>query len=221
MVFSQDEFVSRVAERVIDNRGYLRNDLVQRRNQAVDIFGQEYTRQGGNGFPASFYISISPDMVYLERFEFKLIIQPFVSTSGAGTNVSIPVIRETSLTINDQNRIVPNPHTHEVVGHTHGLSGGIATTPVTASDFRVMVEGIDVSAYLMAQHGAWIDGEGIYPAIDINKNYDLLEVASDMFAEGRDGNEIVKPGYKKTDIISGELLSATLVLYEKYSHLNR
>lgn len=222
MQLTQDEFLSRVAERVVDNKGLLSRGLRQRRNQAVDLMGIEYTRQGGAGIPASFYISISPDMVYVERLEFKLIVQPFTSTSGVSTGVTIPQLQPTELTITG-GQITPNPHTHQFVGHTHGVTAGIVQTPTTASDFRVYVEGVDISAYLMAQHGAWIDGEGVYPDLNINKNYDLLEVASDMYAEGRktEGDMLVRSGYKRVDVTSTELFSATLVLYSKISHMNR
>lgn len=222
MLLTQDEFVSRIAERVVDNKDLLSRSMRQRRNQAVDLMGIEYTRQGGAGVPASFYLSISPDMVYMERLEFKLIIQPFTSTSGVSTGVTIPQLQPTSLTITG-GQITPNPHTHQFVGHTHGVSPDIIQTPTTASDFRVYVEGVDISAYLMAQHGVWIDGEGVYPSLDINKNFDLLEVASDMYGEGRttEANMIVRSGYKRVDITSDSLFSATLTAYIKHSHMNR
>lgn len=49
----------------------------QRRLQVVDIFGQEFSRTGyfdasTNRRNAVFYISVSPDLVYLERFQFKI-----------------------------------------------------------------------------------------------------------------------------------------------------
>lgn len=185
MILTQDEYIDRIAQRAVTNKNIIERDLFQRRNQVVDLDGVEYMRQGGPGLPATFYIAISPDMVYMERFEFKLIISAFIGTGGL------------------------TPDLHPV--------------PVTASDFRVKVEGIDITAYLAAQHNGWISGEGVWPAVDILKTYDVLEAASDMCAAGEAANadKLVKPGYKKIEVTSGSLFAATMSLYCKYSHLNR
>ncbi len=222
MIYSQEQFISRIAKNTAENRRLLDYTMRQRRNQSVDLHGIEFTRQGDNGYPATFYLSISPDMVYLNRLEFKLIIQPFVSSAGVGTNTTVIELDETELEI-ESGQIKPNPHTHTMTKHSHGLTGGIATTPTTASDFRMSVEGIDVTPYLMAQYGAWISGEGVYPSLDINKNYDLLEVASDMCAEGRKdlADKLTESGYKQVQLSSASPFSATLVWYPKYSHSNR
>ena len=223
MIISGQEAIQRLAERSYHNKQNIEQSDQQRRHSFVDLYGVEYTRQGDNGFPATFYISISPDMVYLERFEFKLIISPFLSGNGGGTNVATPVIEETSLSVSG-GQISPNPHTHNLTSHTHGLSAGIGSTPVTASDFRVYIENIDVTAYLMAQYnGEWINGEGVYPDIKIGKDYDILEVASDMIAEGKktQADKLTSSGYKKVQITSEHPFSVTLVNYLKYSHMNR
>lgn len=229
-----DKAIERIAERTVENTEDIRRLNLQRRNPPVDIYGMEFTRQGGPGAPATFYISISPDMVYMERFEFKLIIQPFLTTSGTSTGQSEISIKETSIIPSDYARVegdtlyidhntVIDPHTHEVENHSHKQTPGAGLTPVTASDFLISVEGIDVTPYLMAQYGTWINGEGVYPSIDLNKDYDLLEVASDFMAEGRkeDAHTITKAGYKQIQITSESLFSVTLVLYCKYAHCNR
>lgn len=230
-----DEAINRIAERTFDNTETIRQMKKQRRNQVVDIYGMEFTRQGGPGAPATFYISISPDMIYLERFEFKLIIQPFLTTTGASTGQSQVTIQPTELTIPDyaeveqQNmklseiEITPNPHTHEVSQHSHSTTPGASLTPVTAADFLVSVEGIDVTPYLMAQYGSWINGEGVYPSIKIDEDYDILEVASDFIAEDRkdDADKLTKSGYKMVEVTGNKLFSVTLVLYCKYSHCLR
>ena len=70
--------INRLAERTADRREESRNVGLQRRNQVVDIHGMEFTRQGdGVDRPAIFHISISPDLIYFERFEFKIIIESF------------------------------------------------------------------------------------------------------------------------------------------------
>ena len=70
--------INRLAERLADRREESRNVGLQRRNQVVDIHGMEFTRQGdGVKRPAIFHISISPDLIYFERFEFKVILESF------------------------------------------------------------------------------------------------------------------------------------------------
>lgn len=209
-----EQALTRVAERTYDNTEDIRQKNRQRRHQVLDLYGVEYTRQGTQGAPATFYISMSPDMVYMERFEFKLIIQPFVIpiASNGLTPTSLSVTENESGT----HTISPNPHTHNVIA-------GLTFVNTTASDFRVVIEGVDITANLMAQYDSWISGEGVYPSTDILNNYDILEVASDLTAEGRtaDADKLTHAGYKKVQIYSDSPFEVTLVLYTKYSHLNR
>lgn len=223
MITTIDGALSRLAEKTVDNTQAIRQMERQRRHQVVDMYGVEYTRFGDNGVPASFYISISPDLVYLERFEFKLIIQPFASTSGSGTGPASVTVDDTSLSISN-NAITPNPHNHTTQAHTHNLIAGLTLVNTDATDFRVLIEGIDVTPYLMAQYnGAWIEGEGIYPSMDIGRDYDILEVAGDMVAEGLEDEAelLTQPGYKLVQVTSAKPFQVTLVNYLKYSHMNR
>ena len=243
MILSQEEALVRISERVAENKNRIDRMLKQRRNQVVDMYGVEYTRQGAANAPARFYISISPDMVYLERFEFKLIVQSFVSTvggitattltasgSGGGYDVVTPTDLDNILNADNCNAyptdtgssgtatgISPNPHDHDPIP-------GITLQTTTASDFRVRIEGIDVTPYLMAQYGgAWLNGEGVYPSLEIGRDYDILEVASDLIGEGRktDADKLLRAGYKAIEISAGSPFSITLVNYLKYSHINR
>ena len=243
MILTQEEAIIRISERVAENKKRIDRMLKQRRNQVVDMYGVEYTRQGAANSPARFYISITPDLVYLERFEFKLIVQPFLSMAGtigptslsvSGSSGGYSVITEEELEdiINSDNcdslpededggggsgSISPNPHTHEVVP-------GITPIPVTANDFRVKIEGIDVTPYLMAQYGGeWLNGEGVYPSLEIGRDYDIIEVASDLIGEGRkaDADKLLRSGYKAVEITASQPFSVTLVLYLKMSHCNR
>ena len=77
MILTQEQFVSRIAERTVDSKQLLSQDMKQRRNQVVDIQGVEYNRSVVTtpGFPkpiASIPIIVTPDLVYWERFAFKL-----------------------------------------------------------------------------------------------------------------------------------------------------
>lgn len=186
----------------------------------VDNYGMEFTRQGDATHPAVFYISISPDLIYYERFEFKLIIQPFVMpVAGNGATGSTTVqVNGTSLT-NNQTTISPNPHTHTTQEHNHSLDAGVTLFTSTISNFEVWIEGIDITPYLKAQYsGSWIDGEGIFPD-NGRTNYDLLKVAG--FLPPWQQGTILTPGYKKIELKGNGVFNATLVNYLKYSHVNR
>lgn len=234
MVTDLEHAVYKLSERVVKNHEDIRQSKILRRNQAVDIYGAEFYRQGSLNAPASFYISVSPDMVYMERFEFKLIISSFNSTvSGATMDAATVVVDDTELTVGEANAgnphthtLTPNPHTHLTLPHTHNVitNGGISEIHTSADDFRITVDGVDITAYLMAQYdGDWIDGEGVYPSLEIDKDYDVLEVASDMMAEGRvaDAKKLMASGYKLVQVSSSAPFACTMVLYLKYNHLNR
>ena len=63
----------------------------------------------------------------------------------------------------------------------------------------------------------------MYPSLEIGRDYDILEVASDLIGEGRqeDADKLLRAGYKAIEITAGSPFSITLVNYLKYSHLNR
>ena len=223
MIYDNEEAIVALSEISARNTRDIKQKNRQRRNQPVDLYGIEYTRQGDGGAPAAFYISVSSDMIYLERFEFKLIVQPFVSTvSNNGIQSAVVDVVPTSLSVSGTS-ITPNPHDHSTNPHTHNVVSGISMTHTTASDFRISAEGIDVTPYLAAQYNAWIDGEGVYPSLDISKNYDLLEVASDLRDEGKTAQAslLTRAGYKRIEISSASPFQVTLVNYLKYPHLNR
>lgn len=222
-----EESISKIAEKVYDLIKYRDTSLTQRRNLVTDMYGVEYTRQATADHPAEFYISVTPDLVYLERFQFKLIIAPFQTSTGSVTMNSIS-ISETKLTPTfDKDKqevtLTPNPHSHTATANITA-NAGISESDPSAQDFRVAIEGIDVTAYLMAQHGnKWITGSGIYPSAKINNDYDILEVASDLIGEGRDSDAktLISPGYKRVTISGSTNFAVTMVLYLKMSHVNR
>lgn len=229
MRLEAEEAIEYLSQRTYNNTRDRLQKNRQRRNVPVDLYGVEYTRMGDQGTPATFYISISPDMVYLERFEFKLIVSPFLSTVGSGTSeVTVGInssMEAVQLNLNN-NQITPNPHAHTLEvnaqPHTHTLTSGITPAQVTAQNFFISVAGIDITAYLAAQ-GQWIDGEGIFPSVKIGEDFDILEVASAMMAENKEdeAKALVAPGYKQVAISADGPFQVTLVLYVKYSHLNR
>lgn len=222
MRLSVDEALERIAERTGINTKDIRQKNKQRRNQVTDIYGREHVASGDSGAPAVVYLSISPNFGFLERFQFKLHIQPLVSTVTGGTSDTEVQINNTSLSVSGSS-ITPNPHKHTSPSHSHNLVNGVSYTHTDADDFRISVNGVDVTEYLMAQYGSWIDGEGIYPSTEIEEDYDLLRVASVLTAEGRteDADKLLSAGYKPVSISSSKPFQAMLVEYTRYSHTNR
>jgi hypothetical protein len=217
-----DEAIGRVAKRTFQNKENIDQKDRQRRYSFVDMYGIEYTRQGDGGSPATFYIGIPKDMEYMLRYEFKLIVQPFVSTvASEGIQSAVVDVNPTSLSVSGSS-VNPNPHDHSTQPHTHSVVAGVSMTHTTANDFLIKIDDIDVTPYLMAQ-GDWIDGEGIFPSAEIGDDFDILEVASDLKAEGRteDAHKLVCAGNHKVEISSGSPFQVTLVNYLKYSHMNR
>lgn len=222
-----DRAIARVAERTAKNYEYVKESTLQRRDQVVDLYGIPFYASGDAGTPAKIYISVSQDRIYFLRFQFKLIIRPFLTSvagNGVGSATVDVAINNTSLTTNGST-ITPNPHKHTttVQPHTHNLTGGVTLTHTTSTDFDIFVDGVDVTPYLIAQYDEWIDGEGIYPGADVNMSYDLLKVASDMVAEGHKGrsDKLLAAGFKTIEIRSNGPFAVELHAYLKYSHVAR
>ena len=203
--------LSVLSEKTSDNTKSIRRNNLQRRDEFVDLYGIEFHRNGSADSPAVFHVSVSGDAAYMERFQFKLVIEPFQVSSELA-------LTPTSLSITDDDNITPNPHNHQLVA-------GVTNIPVTASDFTIEVEGIDITPDLRAQveEGGWdwFSGEGVYPSSNLEESFDLMEVASDIEAEGGDGSKILRQGWKPITLRGSQPFSATLVLYLKYQHMNR
>ncbi len=231
---TNDEALIRIAERTLENRQQLKKSTTQRRTSFVDLYGIEYLRQGDANNPATFYISVSPDFAYYERFAFKFQIMPFVSTvngyntGGTTDNTTItPNLQDevvgTKLILN-QPTLSPNPHNHAVSGGT--ISHGIYNIPTASTNWRVKIHDVDITYYLIEQQdGAWINGEGIYPnnRTDEEDFYDILDVACMLAEEGRytDVNKLLNPEFKKVEIYSDAPFQVASMLYLKYNHVNR
>lgn len=70
-----------LAENVYDLKKKQRVNSVQRRNQTVDMYGYELTGHGTSSTSATVGISISQDLIYYSRFEFKIVISNSSATS--------------------------------------------------------------------------------------------------------------------------------------------
>lgn len=223
---SLDDVLNRLAERTSDNTKVLRNQMQQRRNGMEDLYGVMFSADGDEDAPATFYISLSPDFVYLQRFAFKFVIKPFATTIKGGSSPATVIVDNTELLVNN-NIIEPNPHTHLTLPHTHNMTSGKTFIDTTSDYWRVRIDGIDITAYLIEQHNnQWINGEGIYPNGDLVSQggfYDILDVASMMIADGREAQaqQILTPRFKKVEIISDAPFSIDVYAYVKYSNISR
>lgn len=209
--------VEMVAEKTYHNSKKLSQNDRQRRDEFVDLYGIEFYRNGASGNPAVFHVSVSGDAAYLERFQFKIVIEPFkVNANLALTSRSLSVTGSSFGNL----AVSPNPHNHQLVA-------GLTNINVTTSNFHVIVEGIDITAYLKAQCTKngwnWFNGEGVYPSTELEQSFDLMEVACDMEAEGNTANasKILRQGWKPITLSGDQPFGATMVLYLKYQHMNR
>lgn len=241
MIYSYAEEVQRVAERTADNKQAIAQMNKQRRNSVVDMFGVPFTSYGGGSVPATVYLSVSPDLIQYSRFQLKVSIEPFRSTAGGvdvqPTSLSASGTTEGSISSTSDGQglvelevdvdgtmgaITPNPHDHNVT-----VTGGVSEIHTTATDFRLLIDGVDITAYLQAQHGgAWISGEGIFPTNTIEDTidfYDILDVAGLLYAEGKttEHDKLLKPGFKPITITSASPFQATVFLYVKYNYTGR
>lgn len=230
-----DQYLNALSEKAIDNSRQLKKGLHQRRNGMEDLYGVCFSANGDANNPATFYISLSPDYVYLERFAFKFVIKPFTS-SVAGASSGTLTINSTMLeaeavqdpqTSDINVSITPNPHTHTVSGSIGGIDYGVTKQGTSSTNWRVVIDGIDITPYLIAQHdGEWINGEGIYPTNRLDRRidfYDILEVCDVLTDEGResDREKILASTFKPIQIYSDAPFGCDIYAYLKYSNLNR
>ena len=238
---SAEKILNTLAERTIDHHRILKRDINQRRNGMEDLYGQPFIVYGDASSPASFYISISPDMVYLERFAFKIAIQPYQTTVSGGTDSVTVTVDNRSLATEDaspanphKHNITPNPHNHTTRPHTHNLISGKSFVHTTSRNWEVWIAGINITPYLQEQvadiSNGWLGQktpiENIYPDTRLNELthfYDILDVASVLDAEGRiaDRDKLLAPEMKLVEIKSDAPFGVQAYLYLKLSHINR
>ena len=173
-MISYEQALSRVAERTISNQRDISQRKKQRRTGFVDLYGVESFKSIQND--GTFYISISPDLEYFERYQFKLAIE---NTSSVGT-------------------------------------------------VKLYIDGEDLTAYFQEQQGSWITGDGIYPSDEIteesswNDFYDVLDVCGllGVSDDPDKRDKILSPGLHKIRL-TGITADVSLIMYMKYSHINR
>lgn len=188
--------INRIAERTEESKRNWQQALRQRRATFVDIYGVpfelKYIGHDSDGYKYQTHISISPDFEYYERFLFKLEVHTGSSINEFEVDYGF----------------LPDDDSHARL--------------------------VDITDYLIVQNGDlndWIDGAGFYPteAEDEETPYEadffnMLEVCDSLMAEGResDKNKILRAGMHIMQIVSDvQLSSVTMLLYMKYSTINR
>lgn len=82
---SYAEYMNALSEKVVDNSQQLKRGIHQRRNGMEDLYGVCFSAHAAEAdestgrYNARFYISLSPDYVYLHRFAFKFVIMPSIT----------------------------------------------------------------------------------------------------------------------------------------------
>ena len=246
-----DRYMNMLAERTLDNSRQLKKDVHQRRNGMEDLYGVCFSANGDANTPARFYISLSPDYVYLQRFAFKFVIKPYTSSvagvSGGGsmsigsTELTLngsgdDVISGTSTLADSAQSVTPNPHTHSASGGSASLDYGVTKINTSSTDWRIVVsDTVDITPYLKEQQGIeptdpLFSGMGVYPNGELTEGvenfYDILDVASVMYAEDTDeslenAKELLKSEFKKFEIFSDRPFAVDAYVYVKYCMLNR
>ena len=230
---STDKILNMLSEKTIEHHRLLKRNIDQRRNGMEDLYGQPFIEYGDASNPATFYISISPDYIYLERYAFKFVIKPYQTTVTGGTDSATVTVNNRNLQIQGSGssaEINPNPHNHTTQPHTHNLVTGKSFVPTVSDQWTVTIADVDITDYLKEQQGGrWISGEGIYPnrrLDDLVDFYDILDVASVLDAMGtkkslEERDALLKPELKKVEIASDAPFGVQAYLYLKYSHVNR
>lgn len=78
-----ERYLNMLSEKTLDNSRQLKRDLHQRRNGMEDLYGVCFSSHAnelkGGRYTAKFYISLSPDYVYIHRFAFKFVVMPIIT----------------------------------------------------------------------------------------------------------------------------------------------
>lgn len=195
-VITLDQYLNSIAEKTLDNSRQLKRDVHQRRNGMEDLYGVCFsahaTEPKSGRYTARFYISLSPDYVYLHRFAFKFVIMPSITegedpSEGRDWRVSIGGQDITDY-LKEQQDIDPSDPLFE--GEGIYPSNGLTDTVENFYDI------LDVISVMIA--------EGQDPDDSESAVYQLL-----------------KPNFKPVEISSVKPFSVDAYFYAKYSVVNR
>lgn len=195
-IITLDQYLNSIAEKTLDNSRQLKRDVHQRRNGMEDLYGVCFsahaTELKSGRYTARFYISLSPDYVYLHRFAFKFVIMPSITegedpSEGRDWRVEIGGQDITDY-LKEQQDIDPSDPLFE--GEGIYPSNGLTDTVENFYDI------LDVISVMIA--------EGQDPDDSESAVYQLL-----------------KPNFKPVEISSVKPFSVDAYFYAKYSVVNR
>ena len=193
-----ERYMKMIAEKTFDNTQQLKRDNRQRRNGMEDLYGVCFSAHAtelsskDNRYHAKFYISLSPDYVYLHRFAFKFVIMPSITegedpSEGRDWKVAIGTHK-----VNDE--YVPLDITAYLKEQQDGewIEGeGIYPNNKLEDEREDFYDILDVVSVMFAE------------------------------GNDDDANVIIKPNFKPVDISSLKPFSVDAYLYLKYSNCNR
>lgn len=190
-----DEYLNMLSEKTLDNSKQLKRDIHQRRNGMEDLYGVCFSAHANElkdgRYTAKFYVSLSPDYVYLHRFAFKFVIMPSI-TEGEDPSEG----RDWKVTI-----------------------GTLNNQPVNITDYLKEQQGLQPSDPLFSGEGIYPsssldDIEDFYDILDV-VSVMIAEGDEDK------ANAIISPRFKPVTISSLKPFSVDAYLYLKYSNTNR
>lgn len=235
MADSLNEALGKISKVTNRNRSRGRTEQYQRRTMVCEDFDKEYSASGdGTNGTASIWLAVSPDLIYFERWELKIIIDPFVvhSVEGDGATTQIThKIEPADLTVTEtlvpstphehKHYISPNPHSHAITNstHSHSINPGITSYPSELSQFEVMMDWIDLTPYFRTQYPDWITHDGMYPDTTVQHRYNILDAVNYMSDLER--SKILAPGYHRLDFKADGLFTARIREFKKYSFIHR
>ena len=191
------DYMNMLSEKTLDNTNQLKKDIRQRRNGMEDLYGVCFsahaTEPDDGRYKARFYISLSPDYVYLHRFAFKFVIMPSITGEDPSEDSDWKV-----------------------------FISGVDITPylkeqqdIDPSDPLFNGEGIYPS------NGVEESTENFYDILDV-LSVMFAEAGGDEEAETyQDASKILTPSFKPVSITSKKPFSVDAYLYMKYSNTNR
>lgn len=191
-----EEYMNRVAEKTIDNSQQLKRGVHQRRNGMEDLYGVCFSAHATDAndqgrYEAKFYVSLSPDYVYIHRFAFKFVIMPSIvqdEDPSEGRDWKVYIGKRED----DDTLVDITAYLEEQQGMTPLFSG----------------EGIYPS------NGLTDSVENFYDILDVVSV--MYAEGNDV-----DADAIIEPTFKPVVISSKKPFSVDAYLYLKYSNTNR
>lgn len=219
----------------------------QRRTLVQDDFDKEYSCVGNADAAGQIWLAISPDMEYMERWEIKIIVEPFTVPLASGSKALSPAtltidpidlsISETKLTgakntWDNGVKITPENHKHEITPshiqptikpnpHSHSVNAGVTLHPSAFTTMSVTLDGIDLTPMFKAQQGGqWItSASGMYPDTTLGNRYNIFQALDTLGQEK--ASPLLEQGYHLLEFKADGLFSLKVREFKKYSFTNR